>query len=123
MLLVSDGRASRATGEHFAELAAALRDPSFAMPIDAEPGPIITDVPIWLAEATNHPTLALPNEPPASVLSLAGAFDPPARLLIVSADNTGVWPSTILAGDPGAECFIPLDLPVEDVLAFRIRCP
>jgi len=40
-----------------------------------------------------------------------------------------VWPSTILAGDPGSECFVPLELPaqaqapLDDVLAFRIRCP
>ena len=129
VLLVQDGRASRAGGAHFEALAAALRDPSFAMPIGAEPGPIITDVPIWLAEATGHRTLALPNEPAASVLDLAQQFDPPARLLVVSADNTGVWPSTILAGDPLSECFVPLELPaqasasLDDVLAFRIRCP
>src|SRR6185436_9357615 len=123
VLLASDGQESRAGGVHFSELAAALRSPSFAMPIDGEPGAIITDVPIWLAESTGHSTLALPNEPAPSILDLAGTFDPPARLLIVSADNGGVWPATILAGDPGTECFVPLDLPVEDVLAFRIRCP
>jgi len=123
VLLAQDGRASQEAEAHFQTLAAALHDPSFAMPIDSEPGPIITDVPIWLAEATDHPTLALPNESTTSVLSLARAFDPPARLLLVSADNTGVWPATILAGDPDADCFVPLDLPVADVLAFRIRCP
>jgi hypothetical protein len=123
VLLLQDGAASRATEVRFAELASALRDPSFAMPIDTEPGPIITDVPIWLGEVTDHPTLALPNEPADSVLSLASRFEPPARLLLVSADNTGTWPATILAGDPSTDCFVPLDLPVENVLAFRIRCP
>jgi len=131
VLLVSDGAASRGTAAHFGELATALRSPAFPMPIDAEPGPIITDVPIWLAEATGHATLALPNEPPDSVLDLARTFDPPARLLVVSADNTGLWPATILAGDAGSECFVPLSLPddpahpgaLADLLAFRIRCP
>ena len=123
VLLATDGQASRDGAVHFSELSAALRSPSFAMSIDAEPGPIITDVPIWLAEVTDHPTLALPNEPIVSILDLAGTFDPPARLLVVSADNTGAWPATILAGDPGADCFVPLDLAVDDVLAFRIRCP
>jgi hypothetical protein len=125
VLLAQDGRASRDTAAHFGALAVALRDPSFEMPIDAEPGPIITDVPIWLAESTRHSTLALPNEPADSILDLARTFDPPARLLLVSADNTGLWPATILAGNPGADCFVPLPLPpaVDDVLAFRIRCP
>jgi hypothetical protein len=123
VLLAEDGKASRGGAAHFGALAAALRDPAFAMPIDAEPGPIITDVPIWLAESTGHHTLALPNEPADSILDLAQRFDPPARLLVVSTDNTGVWPRTILAGDPRSECFVPLPLAVDDVLAFRIRCP
>jgi hypothetical protein len=123
VLLASDGRAARETGAHFEALAAALRDPSFAMPIDAEPGPIITDFSIWLAEATGHATLALPNEQPDSVRDLARSFDPPARLLVVDAENTGVWPAVIIAGGSGSECFDPLDLPVEGVLAFRITCP
>jgi len=123
VLLAGDGRASRETSARFEALASALRDPSFAMPIDAEPGPIITDFPIWLAEATRHPTLALPNEGPESLLDLARSFDPPARLLVVDADNTGIWPALIIAGSTGSECFVPLELPVEDVLAFRIGCP
>jgi hypothetical protein len=131
VLLAQDGRAARDLGSHFDALATALRDPAFAMPIDAEPGPIITDVPIWLAESTGHTTLALPNEPIDSVRDLARQFDPPARLLVVSAENSGIWPATILAGDPGSECFVPLPLPapadgsqsLDDVLAFRIRCP
>ncbi len=122
VLLTSDGDASRATALRYQRLATALTDPAFADPLATEPGPIITDFPIWLGESTRHHTLALPNEPIASVLDLANTFDPPARLLVVDADNTGTWPATILAGDPGAECFVPLDLPVDGVLAFRIRC-
>jgi hypothetical protein len=52
-------------------------------------------------------------------------------VLVIGADNGGVWPSLILAGGPGSECFVPIDLPdqpahpgaLDDVLAFRIRCP
>ena len=131
VLLADDGRASRDTGAKYEALAAALVDPSFAAPLDAEPGPIITDFPIWLAEATSHHTIALPNEPPDSIIDLAGTFDPPARLLVVNAANTGVWPAVIFSGAPGSECFVPLELPavpghagaLDDVLVFRIRCP
>ena len=73
----------------------------------------------------------MPNESIDSVLDLARSFDPPARLLVVAADNGGVWPATILAGDPGADCFVPIELPslgadpgaLDDILAFQIRCP
>jgi hypothetical protein len=130
VLLGDDGRASQATAAKYDALAAALADPSFAAPLDKEPGPVITDFPIWLAAATRHHSIALPNEPPDSILDLARAFDPPARLLVVDADNTGVWPAAIFSAAPGSECFVPLDLPpvadhpgaLDDVLVFRIRC-
>jgi hypothetical protein len=123
VLLPGEGVASRDTAARYSALAAALRSPSFAMPIDAEPGPIITDFPIWLAEATRHHTLALPNEGADSVRDLARSFDPPARMLVVSEDNGGVWPALIIGGSTGSECFQPLDLPVDGVLAYRITCP
>jgi hypothetical protein len=122
VLLTGDGRASRDVGTHWSEKAAALRDPSFALPIDTEPGPIITDFPIWLAESTGHHTLALPNESPESVQSLAAAFDPPARLVVLGIDNDGAFLAGLTNGDPGSECFVPLPLPLDDVFAFRIRC-
>jgi hypothetical protein len=130
VLLMTDGAAARATAARYEALAAVLEDGGAGVKLSEEPGPIITDFPIWLAETTRHPTLALPNEPPLSVLDLAGSFDPPARLLIVGADNEGVWPAAILSGAPGSECFVPLSLPdppdhpgaLDDVLSFRIRC-
>lgn len=133
VVLPADGRGARATADRYAALAAAFgpaASPDSVLDLAAEPGPVITDFPIWFAEATRHPTLALPNEPIDSILDLARSFDPPARILVVAADNTGVWPATILAGDPGADCFVPIDLPelrdypdaLDDVLAFRIRC-
>ena len=57
------------------------------------------------------------------MLDLARTFDPPARLLVVASDNGGVFPATILNGDTDADCFVPIDLPVEGVLAYQIRCP
>ena len=100
-------------------------------PITTDGTPVITDFPIWFAEATRHHTLALPNEPMDSVLDLARSFDPPARLLVVDAANEGRYPATILDGSPGSECFVPIELPdlpaypgkLDSLLAFRIRCP
>jgi hypothetical protein len=129
-LLTTDGAAARGTALRYEALAAALEDGSTGIVLSQEPGPVITDFPIWLAEATRHPTLALPVESPESVVDLANSFDPPARLLVVTANNGGVWPAAILSGGPGSECFVPLSLPdpsdhpgvLNDVLAFRIRC-
>ena len=47
--------------------------------------------------------------------------------------SSGRWTSvarTILNGDPGSDCFVPIELPdnaaypgaLDDILAFRIRC-
>jgi hypothetical protein len=133
VLLPSEGRAGRETGDRYAALAAAFTGPATPAGIDlaAEPGPVITDFPIWFAEATRHHAIALPNESPESILDLARSFDPPARLLVVNADNTGVWPAAILSGGPGSDCFVPIELAdppanpgaLRDFLAFQIRCP
>ena len=136
VLLPADGRGSREAAERYDAIAAAFDGLPAADgtpdPIDltTEPGPVITDFPIWFAEATRHHTLALPNESPDSILDLAGSFDPPARILVVDAANTGVWPAAILDGGPGSECFVPVELTaqpdhpraLDSILAFRIRC-
>ena len=70
------------------------------------------------------------SEPIESVLDLAQSFDPPARYLVVLAENEGVYPTAILEGAPGAECFVPVALPdlpaypgeLDSILVFRIRC-
>jgi hypothetical protein len=131
VLLPGDGRIAQQTGTRYAELAAALADGRAGVVLADEPGPVMTDFPIWFAEATRHHTIALPNESIDSILDLARNFDPPARLLVVDAANGGLWPGLILDGAPGSECFVPLELPeppanpgaLEGVLAFRIRCP
>ena len=71
-------------------------------------GPVITDFPIWFAEAQDGPALGLPDEPPASVLDLARRFG--ARYLIISDDDRGRWPAILRSGQPGAECFRPVPL-------------
>jgi two-component system sensor histidine kinase DegS len=123
----SDGDAVRA---RYAALPDALRAAG-AYPT----GAVITDAPIYLAEATGLRSLALPDESPDSVLSLARAF-PGTSLVIVSADNEGRWPE-IAATDPtGVRCFEPVELdatspasvtgpeaPLADVLVYRITCP
>jgi hypothetical protein len=131
VLLAGDGRAARESDARFTALAAAFSGPAAVVDLASEPGPVITDVPIWFAEATRHHTLALPNESPQSILDLARSFDPPARLLVVDAANSGVWPAAILNGAPGSECFVPVELPdppdhsgiLDGTLVFRIRCP
>jgi hypothetical protein len=137
VLLPAEGSASRDTADRYAAIAYAFSPAGAAaaggagVDLSSEPGPVITDSPIWFAEATRHHAIALPNESPTSVLDLARSFNPPARFLVVSADNTSRWPAVILTGAPDADCFVPLTLPddpahpgaLEDVLAFRIRCP
>jgi hypothetical protein len=140
VLLPTEGRAGRDTADQYAAIAYAFSPAGAAaasaaadgsgVDLTLEPGPVITDFPIWFAEATRHHAIALPNESPASILDLARTFDPPARLLVVGADNTGAWPAAILTGQPDSDCFVPLQLPddpahpgaLDNVLAFRIRC-
>jgi hypothetical protein len=141
VLLPTEGRAGRDTADQYAAIAYAFSPAGAAaasaaadgsgVDLTLEPGPVITDFPIWFAEATRHHAIALPNESPSSILDLARTFDPPARLLVVGADNSGAWPAAILAGQPDADCFVPLQLPddpahpgaLDNILAFRIRCP
>ena len=47
-----------------------------------EAGPLISDRPIWLADATGRSAIALPDEPPESILQLAADFDAPAIVLL-----------------------------------------
>jgi hypothetical protein len=95
-------------------------------------GPVITDFPIWLAEATGARGLGLPDESPADVLDLARAF-PGTNTLLVSGEAHGSWPAILDRGGPGTECFeeVRLRTPADPVLAraldgsrvFRIVCP
>jgi hypothetical protein len=93
--------------------------------------PVITDFPIWYAEGTGGRALALPDEPPASILDLARRFG--AELLVMTGDEHGRWPAVIDAGGPDVACFREVILPVPAVAAdaaalhetrvFRVGCP
>lgn len=100
-------------------------------PLDGGGGPVITNFPIWLAEATGAQALALPAESPADVLDLADHFG--ARRLIIIGEQHEGWPAVLDGPDPDAACFEEIDLAVpatdpdaqslEDVRAFTINCP
>jgi hypothetical protein len=127
VVLPTFGDGSRATANQYAELG--RRMASVGEPLDGRPDPVISNFPIWLAEAGDVHGLALPNEPPADVLDLAQTFD--ARLLILVGEEHGQWPSVLDTGAPGSECFETLDLgpgpaegdPLGSVTVYRIVCP
>jgi hypothetical protein len=119
VLLPLDGQNGRDTAARFAALPPALAAAGVSL---SGAGPVITDTPIWLAEETGHEALALPDEPPASVLDLAHHFG--ATLLIVQADNGGQWPEAASSSAADAPCFSPVPVPaLAGVAVFRIICP
>ena len=132
VLLGAFGRGSADERDRWKAIFHALPAAGFALgPVD---GPIITDFPIWLADTTGNPALALPEESPAAVVELARAF-PGTRALLVLDDPDGerIWPAVLDAGGPGSECFeevrlgrlpVPdLDAALEGTRLFRINCP
>jgi hypothetical protein len=100
------GAQSREVATRYARLETRLE--AIGRPIETL-GPVISDFPIWLAEATGISTMALPDESPADVLDLARAF-PPTRYLLMSSDEHGSWPAVLTSGDPDAACFQEVDL-------------
>jgi len=92
--------------------------------------PVITDYTIWLSYVTHGPAVALPFESPASVLDLADRFR--ARdVVVIGRDHP--FPKRVAAGEPGAECFAPVDIrsgatpedapAIADVRVYRLVCP
>ena len=138
-VLPSFGRDGDSVRAQYAALPDALRAADAYPAIPRQPlggslaPAVITDFPIYLAETTGFNAIALPDESPISVLDLAHAF-PGTNLVIVSADNDGLWPE-IAATDPvGMRCFEPVPLATGDesgappsalanVRVFRIICP
>ena len=80
------------------------------VPLDGT-APVITDSPIWLAEATRVRTLALPEESPTSVVALANHFG--ATLLIVRDGTDREWPEILHGDQPDAKCF--QEVPLTDI--------
>jgi hypothetical protein len=126
-LLPSYGRASEETAARYEGIAPVLA--AAGLPLDGSP--VITDHPIWLADTQANPSLALPNEPPDSVLSLARAF-PGTHTVLTFSDDLGRWSAGIETGAPGADCFDEVALPtasdpaiaeaLADARAWRIVC-
>jgi hypothetical protein len=109
VILPTDGQSSRDTADRYAAMAIAFGGRGrrgrhcrsrARSTLAAETGPVITDFPIWFAEATRHHALALPNESPESILDLARSFDPPARILVVDAGNGAAGPAAISRANP-----------------------
>ncbi len=128
VLLGSFGDGSRTTATLYRELAARMA--AVGHPLDASAGPVITNFPIWMAETQRIPSLALPDEPPADVLDLAGHFSG-TRLLVLIEPEGKHWPADLGARAPRSECFRPLDLgrwpgpgrdPLGDTTAYEIVC-
>ena len=119
VILPTEGDSGRNSAARFEALPPALA--AAGVPLSGT-GPVITDTPIWLAEETGHEALALPDEPPTSVLDLAHHFG--ATLLIVQLDNGGQWPEAAGSSAAGASCFSPVSVPnLAGVAVFRITCP
>ncbi len=127
VLLPAFGAGSQATATYYEDLG--VRMAAIGHPLDASAGPVITDFPIWMAESEHIPALALPDETPEDVMSLAAAF-PGTHLLIVT-DDHGRWPAVLDSGTRGAGCFHELDLgpgpagqtdPLAKTRVFEIVC-
>jgi hypothetical protein len=119
-LLPGFGRDGEGVRDRFEALPAALAEAG--VPLEVRGAPVITDFPIYLAEVTGAHALALPDEPPESVLDLAAAF-PGTRLLIVAEDNEGIWPEAALSTSRGLACFELVPIDFEGLAVYRITCP
>jgi hypothetical protein len=129
VFLPAFGLGSRETADRYRALDEQLA--AAGMPL-ATLGPVITDFPIWMAMTSGGAALALPDEPPSSVLDLARSF-PGTRTLIVNGGTDRLWPAVLDAGGPGTECFqeVPLAPPADPALSaaargtrvFRLVCP
>jgi len=129
VFLPAFGLGSRETADRYRALDQQLA--AAGMPL-ATLGPVITDFPIWMAMTSRGASLALPDEPPSSVLDLARSF-PGTHTLIVDGGSDRMWPGILDAGGPGTECFqeVKLAPPADPTLVaavkgtrvFRLVCP
>jgi hypothetical protein len=127
ILLPAFGAGSRDTERQFASIELRMT----AAGLD-EPGPVITDAPIWLPYvAAEHGVrlrgLALPYESPSSVLDLAHTF---GATVVVVTTSGHPFPAAVAAGGPDASCFkeeSPGDPSAEnfdpDTHFYRVVCP
>jgi hypothetical protein len=89
-------------------------------PLD-QAGPVISDFPIWLAYQAGIHTLALPDEPPTSVVDLAAHF-PGTRYLVISEDH-GSWPAVLSSTESDVSCFheVALGVPADPAAAAALK--
>ena len=128
VLLPSYGQGSRDTARHFEELG--TRMAAIGHPLDRSAGPVISNFPIWMAETQRVDSLALPDESPEDVLDLARHFDG-TKLLVLVGTAGSHWPADLRSGQPGSDCFRPLDLgpytgsgkdPLAETTVYTIDC-
>ena len=128
LTLAGYGRQSADVANRYQALDAQMA--AIGRPLDASAGPVVSDFPIWLAYQARIDTLALPDEPPSSVVDLAAHF-PGTHYLVISEDH-GSWPAVLASGAVEAGCFheiqlgTPSDPAAAAVLAgtrvFEIKC-
>jgi hypothetical protein len=115
--------AAQAGGVEESYAALAGRFAALGVPLDPAV-PVISNHPIWVAEANRIRALALPDEPVSSVLEIARTFG--ARYLVLDGAH-GTWPAR-LTTDPDARCLAPVSLPgagtaPDPFRVYRVACP
>lgn len=106
-------------GAAHAALTDAARIQSLSGVLPTDPGPIITDRPVWISHSLGRSALALPDESLASVEQLARDFKASA---VIVTEPRGAFPAA-LRQPAAAACFTELTLPglPMDSTVFRVR--
>jgi hypothetical protein len=106
LTLAGYGRQSADVANRYQALDAQMAE--IGRPLDPSTGPVVSDFPIWLAYQARIHTLALPDEPPSSVVDLAAHF--PGTHYVVISDTHGSWPAVLASGAAQAGCFHEIQL-------------
>ena len=86
--------------------------------VDLVDAVVIASHPSWTWRISGYPSVALPDEDAASILSLAQAYG----ATVVAVDGVdGAWPDAAST----TACLVPIDLPADasPLTAFRVACP
>ena len=126
LLLPSFGEGSAETGRTFVDTNSRLTTAG----VQPDPAaPVVTDVPIWLPYSRGGTAIALPYEPPTSVLDLAHRF---RATWVVSLTSDNPFRFAIERQAEGAECFqdvTPAPTPAlgghasDTLRVYRVVCP